>query len=168
MYKCFIFHIFVSLSLFRPFTFHAIMMQYPEAIRMMTTIFIIIAWSMTIGHDDHHFHNHNRSAVSSINGLSCFVSPPSLHGFGRPWEPGNLGTMMDVMMTKLFKTIINVVIKKFFITEVMTKLFATRKTGIREHFGLRTIMVRLTIMTKTMTAMDNRGILVNMVMVQNW
>ena len=157
MYKCFIFHIFVSLSLFRPFTFHAIMMQYPEAIRMMTTIFIIIAWSMTIGHDDHHFHNHNLSAVSSINGLSCFVSPPSLHGFGRPWKSGNLGTMMDVMMTKLFKTIINVVIKKFFITEMMTKLFTTSKAVIREHFGLGTIMVRLTIMTKTMTAMDNMG-----------
>ena len=157
MYKCFIFHIFVSLSLFRPFTFHAIMMQYPEAIRMMTTIFIIIAWSMTIGHDDHHFHNHNLSAVSSINGLSCFVSPPSLHGFGRPWKSGNLGTMMDVMMTKLFKTIINVVIKKFFLTEVMTKLFTTSKAVIREHFGLGTVMVRLTIMTKTMTAMDNMG-----------
>ena len=169
MYKCFIFHIFVSLSLFRPFTFHAIMMQYPEAIRMMTPIFIIIAWSMTIGHDDHHFHNHNLSAVSSINGLSCFVSPPSLHGFGRPWKSGNLGTMMDVMMTKLFKTIINVVmtkllktiinvvIKKFFITEVMTKLFTTSKAVIREHFGLGKIMVRLTMMTKTMTAMDNMG-----------
>ena len=133
------------------------MMQYPEAIRMMTTIFIIIAWSMTIGHDDHHFHNHNLSAVSSNNGLSCFDSPPSLHGFGRPWESGNLGTMMDVMMTKLFKTIINVVIKKFFLTEGMPKLFATSKAVIREHFGLGTKMVRLTIMTKTMTAMDNMG-----------
>ena len=64
---------------------------------------------------------------------------------------------MDVMMTKLFKTIINVVIKKFFITEMMTKLFTTSKAVIREHFGLGTIMVRLTIMTKTMTAMDNMG-----------
>ena len=62
---------------------------------------------------------------------------------------------MDVMMTKLFKTIINVVIKKFFLTEGMPKLFATSKAVIREHFGLGTIMVRLTIMTKTMTAMDN-------------
>ena len=39
----------------------------------------------------------------------------------------------------------------------MTKLFTTSKAVIREHFGLGTVMVRLTIMTKTMTAMDNMG-----------
>ena len=70
------------------------------------------------------------------------------------------------MATKLFKTIINVVIKKLFetiiplvttklfktiIILVMTKLFTTSKAMNREDFGLGTIMVRLTIMTKTMT-----------------
>ena len=59
-------------------------------------------------------------------------------------------------MTKLFKTIINVVIKKLFktiITLMMTKLLTTSKAVIRENFGLGTVMVRLTIMTKT----DNNG-----------
>ena len=50
MYKCFISHIFVSLSLFLHFIFHrnVILMQYyPEAVRMMTTIFIIIIFQQS-------------------------------------------------------------------------------------------------------------------------
>ena len=41
------------------------------------------------------------------------------------------------------------------ITVAKTKLFKTSKAVIRENFGPGTIMVRLKIMTETMTTMDN-------------
>ena len=44
---------------------------------------------------------------------------------------------------------------KMIIIVAKTKLFKTSKAVIRENFGPGTIMVRLTIMTKTMTTMDN-------------